>query len=274
MITQLIENVASFIKSSNVQWLQQVRTLGHLSRSQNGPVVLTDELEEIGLTDVRGNSGYIRFRNDQGWSSQSIPSVTGEPAYRYVFGLKLVVLVKESNPTDLGLLLTRQLNSYNVLSSGQAKNIRCIATGGSSNTLTVMKGENGADDTNVTYRLFMVDFNLQFDDHQICNFDESVNNIPMPCNCTQTLELPCVGSCGTILTGFTATAQTLTVVSGFNGNRIEFDHVHEGGEVEIDAQLLNADYTFIIQILDAEGEPLEQTVETVTYNCVSVKIEP
>jgi hypothetical protein len=274
MITQLIENVASFIKSSNVQWLTQVRTLGHLSRSQNGSVVLTDELEEIGVTDIEGNSAYIRFRNDQGWSSQNITSVTGDPAYRYVFSLKLVVLVRGSNPTDLGLLLTRQLNSYSLLSSDQANNVRCIATGGSSNTLTVMKGENGADDANVSYRLFMIDFNLQFDDHQICNFDESVNNIPMLCNCTQTLELPCVGSCSEISTGFEASEQILTVVSGFNGNRIEFDIEHGGGEVILDASLFNADYTFIIQILDAEGVILTQEVEEVTYNCVSVKIEP
>lgn len=274
MITGLIDNVAGFIKSNNSQWLNQVRTLGHLSRSQNGSVVLTDELEEIGVTDIEGNSAYIRFRNDQGWTSQTITSVTGEPAYRYVFSLKLVVLIRESNPTDLGLLLTRQLNSYSILSLGQATNIRCIASGGSSNTLTVMKGENGADDANVTYRLFMIDFNLQFDDHQICNFDESVNNIPMPCNCTQTLELPCVGSCSTILTGFEADEQTLTVVSGFNGNRIEFDIAHEGGEVVLDASLFNADYTFIIQILDSEGAALEQTIEEVVYNCVSVKIEP
>lgn len=274
MITQLIEDVASFIKTANTGWLDQVRTLGFLSRSQNGPVVLTDELEEIGLTDVRGNSAYIRFRNDQGWTSQQIPSVTGQPAYRYVFALKLVALVRSTQTTDLGLLITRQLNSYSLLTSGQAKNIRCVATGGSSNTLTVVKGENGTDDTNVSYRVFSVDFNLQFDDHQICDFTQSVNNLPMPCNCTQTLELPCVGSCATIQTGFTATAQTLTVVTGFNGSRIEIDIEHGGGEVELDASLLNADYTFVIQIVNEEGTALTQTVDTVTYNCISVKIEP
>ncbi len=274
MVTQLIENVASFIKSNNSKWLGQIRTLGHLSKSQNGAVVLTDELTEIGLTDVSGNSGYIRFRNDQGWSVQEIPPILSGHSFRYSFALKLVVLIRESNPTDLGLLLTRQLNSYNVLQSGQAKNVRCVATGGSSNTLSVMKSENGIDDVNVTYRLFMVDFNLIFDDHNYCDFDESVNSIPMPCNCTNTLELPCVGSCDEINTGFTATAQTLNVVSGFNGSRIQFELVHAGGEVVLDASLLNADYTFDIQVLGADGEPLTQTVETVEYNCISVKIEP
>lgn len=276
MVTEIINNTCSWLLGVNSAWLNQIRSVGYLNRSSDGVTITDDEVKEIGLTDIALNSAYVRFRNDENFGCTEIPSITSDPAYSYVFALRLVCLVKNDlAPIDVNLLLARQLNTYYLLEFSQVKNIRCKVVGGGSNTLSIVKNESGGDTSNVTYRAFYIDFNLRFDDYSSCDQINSINNI-MPCNCTNTLDLPCVGSCDDITIELSeVVAGDYRVVTSFNGGRAEFTTTQEAGtEFTFNASNLNADYTFELQIFNPDGELVTKTVEAVEYDCFRVKIEP
>jgi len=274
MVQNLVDNLSSWLLTQNSSWLTQIRTLGYLNRANEGNMVVNDELQEIGLTDTRDNSAYIRYRNDIGFNAVEIPSIASYRCFKYDIPLRIVVLLKTENVNEVNILMARLINSYSVLATGQAKNIKCMAYSGGSNTLSIYKNETGKEDTENAFRVFYCDFNLIFDDYSNC---DQINEIPslMPCNCENILELPCVALCDMIDIGVDATTTgEATVLTEFNGSSIRFSiDVVTGDPIQVPAELLNSDYTFNLQILEGE-EVVTRTEGETIYNCFQVQIKP
>ena len=278
MITQLIASLGSNL-ISELGWIDQIRTVGYFRKVSDGDVVkpvVTDSLnEEIGLTDTQGNSGYIRFRQDVNILSQQIPAITtGIRAFRYTVPCKLVLIGKGIDGFEATAQVMASINKYDAVAPNGLNNVYFTTTNGSSHSEAVHKSETGVEQQESAFRVIAVDFNLTFDDYTGCaliNTQTDMSN----CNCTNVLELPCVGHCDTItLEVNSGDFETATVVTSFNGSRVEFSIETENGQpISFSAENLNADYQFTFQVIQ-DGEALTQTVDTVEYDCFKIKIEP
>jgi len=275
MIRELISDVARQLVTENSGWLSQIRTLGYLQRESildaRDKLIVTDGENEIGITDVRGNSGYIRFRADQNFTRDDIASYTScASSSRYNYFLRLVVVAKTGTPENVSLLLSTQLNSF--VYAGD--NFKTRVTGGGSHSVNISKAE-GIDQLNNTYRVMYLDFTLSFDWRKDCD------QIPfeMDCdNCLNIYDMGCMQHCGDIeleqVSDFTGTA---TLNTFFNGNTIvQSFPVTEGETVVIPMDGLNENYEYNIQLKDSAGEVITLVFGSPeeNYDCFKIKLTP
>lgn len=274
MIRELIQDVAEYMMQKNSTWLTQVRSVGYLNRSTDKTdYISTAELEEIGLTDKFGNSGYIRFRNKQDFTvRKSVSMVSCESSYRYTFPLRYVFLVDSVNISDLIFLSSIQLQQYSTTAFESIKNVKVVPMGGNSNTIDVIKQETNTAAVNNTYRAGFIDFNLEFDIAELCDTIQ----LPMNCNCNNVYDLGCVTMCDNIDTEIIAELSgDYTLVTEFNGATVSLKFEGEVSKpLLIPTDGLNADYMFDIAIYDPAGERVTFEREGIEYNCVKVKINP
>ena len=278
MITELIASLGSNL-ITELGWIDQIRTVGYFRKTKDGDVVkhiVTDpDNEEIGITDTQGNSGYIRFRQDVNILSQQIPAITTSVrAFRYTVPCKLVLVGKGIDAFEATAQIMAAINKFSPVAPSGLNNVYFTTTQGSSHSEAVHKGETGVEQQEGSFRVVAVDFNLTFDDYTGCALTNTQTDMSN-CNCTNVLELPCVGHCDTItLEVNSGDFTTATVVTSFNGSRVEFNiETTNGQPIAFSAENLNADYQFTFQVIQ-NGEVLTQTVEDVEYDCFKIKIEP
>jgi hypothetical protein len=273
MIRELISDVARQLVTENSGWLSQIRTLGYL-QNIDSKIIISDNENEIGITDVRGNSGYIRYRTDQNFT---VDELTASERYtscgsgsRYSYFLRLVVVAKTSTPENVSLLLSTQLNSFTYTGD----KVKTRVTGGGSHSVNISKTE-GIDQLNNTYRVMYLDFTLSFDWRKDCD------QIPfeMDCdNCLNIYDMGCMQHCGEIeleqVSEFTGIA---TLNTFFNGNTIvQSFPVTEGEPVVIPMDGLNENYEYNIQLKDAAGEVITLVFGSPeeNYDCFKIKLTP
>lgn len=277
IIRDLLNSLGSHLVS-NSGWIDQIRTVGYFRKIQdeNGTAftVTDSDINDIGITDTQGNSGYIRFRQDTNIQSQEIRSLaTGERAFKYSVPCRIVVLGKDIDElAALGGLMT-MINRYNASPIQGVNNILFTARGGSSHSEQVHASETGKEQNNPTYRTIMVDFDLTLEDYTGCAFTVNENSMNS-CFCQNILDLGCVGHCDDITIDAQAGEGNAFVITNFNGSRVEFAiETTEGEDFSFNAENLNADYTFVFEIVE-NGEPVTVTVDGTEYDCFRVKIEP
>jgi hypothetical protein len=272
MIKELIEDVARQLVVLNASWLSEVRTIGYVQSTTEGKVI-TDQLNEIGITDVRGNSGYIRFQTDQNFTREEITRRTTSCNFtssKYTYRLRLIVVATTETPEDLSLLLSTQINSF----AYTGNNVRTRVTGGGSHSANIVKEEGGSD-WNPNYRAIYVDFTLSFDWRNDC--DQIA--IKMNCdNCTSTYDLGCIQHCKEVELETVATyTGVATLNTQFNGIVVtqSFD-VTEGDPITVPMDGLNENYEYNIQLRDEDGEIIELTFGSPSenYDCFKIKTQP
>ena len=273
MTTEIINQIAESLLSSN-DWLSEIRSIGYLSRptgeGANSKLVVTDGEREIGITDREGNSGYIRFRSDQNFRVQKITAYTScYPSSRYIYDLRLIVVVKTTAPENIAMLLSTQLNSMRPTIGSQT---RVDVQSGGTNSLSVVKNEGG-EQWNNNYRAMFIDFNMSFDWRDDC----SLIVTDMACdNCVNIYDLGCFPHCDLIGIGQNSNQTGIwTLNTIFNGTSIiqEFAVV-SGQEIKIPLSGLNESYQFNIQIKNTSGVVFTFIIENITYNCVQITLLP
>lgn len=266
---ELIEKIASDILLRN-RYLSQIRTTGYLSRAQDGNYVYNEELQEIGLNDTKGNSGYIRYRSDNNLSivkTERFGGVTNE----CTIPLRLVILVDTENASNILLSLANYLNGYFIDEFNSMQSVTCEYVGGGTNTKANHVAETGKEILNNNFKVIYVDFNLKFRD---ANFCEPNQNEMKPCNCTNVLDLGCVSSCDDIELDLNIEAGTVVVSTEFNGSTVELRLLNQTeGKVVIPSGSLNEDYTFILEVYQGT-ERIDKEMDGVTYDCFQIKIKP
>lgn len=275
MITRLFEQLSADILAQ-AKWLTEIRSVGHLVEVEGERSTVAEsasDLREIGLTDTRLISGYIRFRADQNFSvTEGRNIATGLRNYQFSIPARLVVCGEEFNSLDISLLLTRYLRSWEKIEWMEFANVRAVVVGGGSNTIKNYQNETKKEIENVSIRVTYVDFNLVFEDRQICDFDLNID-LPMNCKCTNVLDLGCVKSCDEIEIPIPSQDSVMKTV--FNGSVIQRNIEGEpSGNIVIDAGTLNEDYTFDLSFFDENAEQLTAEVNEVVYDCFRIKIMP
>ena len=280
MITDLIGEVANYLLAQNQSWLRQIRYVGYQNRVSEGDNVTNEEMQEIGLSDRDGNSGYIRFKSNQNFTVSEIKSFNNSRASRFSYDLRMVVVVKSDTPVDINYLLALQFNHFEMavctVPYGTARNIKTYVTGGGSNTVANAKQESNKESWNNEYKILYVDFRLQFDDQNKCDFTKLID-LPMECNCSTIYNAGCFKICDGIElpveSDYTGTA---TVVTEFNGNIVKLSiEVTEGEPIVIPANELNANYVFNLAIYDEENERIEFSIDpSGTYDCIQIQTKP
>lgn len=281
MITEIVNTIAAKLVLTNSAWLKQIRSLGYLAKTEAETVIYDQEVKEIGLDDRNGNSGYIRFGSDQNFTVNPIPAKVSKYAYQYKYALRLVIVVKTDYPANINYLLSLQLNHLDLGSctyaTGTASNIMVQTASGGSNTIANAKNESGVEIKNNNYKVVYIDFVVKFDDHNSCDFTQKII-LPMECGCASILDLECVGSCDDItipiVSLYTGDATVRTI---FNGNYVTIPvEVVTGEEIVVNAEHLNADYTFNLQVFNEDGEQLTYSEDPsgTVYDCFQIKIIP
>lgn len=277
MISTIIKSIASQLVTVNSEWLEQIRTVGYFNQSDSDNIT-NEECKEIGLDDRNGNSGYIMFRGNQNFSVSPISSISStQRAFQYRYSMRLVVVIKTNYPVDINYLLSLQLNHLFAQKCrwdfGTASNIVVQTTGGGSNTVFNSKEESGKPDINTNYKIVYLDFNIQFNDNNRCNFEEKIR-LPMDCNCENILDLGCTDSCNSFEMPFSS-AEEITLFTEFNGNVVsKAIEINTSGNIVIDPSFLNADYTYNFHFVNSEGERVTYEVDGTVYDCFKIKIQP
>lgn len=250
MIDGLIREIIVNLQTENASWLSEIRGVGYAYTSEiegKRQIRITDFENEIGITDIRVNSGYLRFRNDNNFQSQELPRIVScARVFRYTYQFRLVVACITSTPENLAFLLATQLNSM----SFDKPTTQITVTAGGSNSYNVALNE-GSEQINAEYRVVYVDFNLVF------NHKCEPIPVTMDCpNCTSTLDLGCLQHCDTLTVhADIAYSGTATLHTTFNGNMVvQTFEVTSGEDLEVPMSGLNENYEYVIQFRDEDGE--------------------
>lgn len=273
MINQIINIIASNLVSRNT-WLSEIRSIGYLN-IVNGQKTITDTFKEIGITDITGNSGYIRFQNDVNFVVRNVPNpMSGCRHFKEItYAMDLVLAVKTAIPENVALLIAMQLDDIAFGSTYHSNHIIVSAKQGGTNSVAIVQKESGSEQWNQDYRAMFIDFTIQF------TWDKNCDQIPldMACDtCENPLDLGCKQHCEIIGIGTDSLyTGTMTLKTIFNGVQVTqtFDVV-EGSEISIPLENLNENYEFNIQLFDAEGEPVLIGLPSEDYDCVKIKVIP
>jgi hypothetical protein len=268
----IIEEIASRILGAYPQ-VKQIRSVGYLSKAQDSNYVYNEELEEIGLTDRMGNSGYVRFRSDnnlQGTKTERF----GPVMTTYNVPLRLVLMMEQENNASTSLLtVARIVNNIYIQQHGELQTITCEYIGGGSNTKANHLAETGKEITNNNYRIIYADFNVNFLAGEVCSI--TPNEMNNQCNCTSVLSLGCAPSCDDVTIELDVeTGDEVIMSTMFNGSTVEARiEVTESGKVTVPSGTLNEDYLFKLEFYRGVDQ-LTKEVEGTTYNCFEIKINP
>ena len=275
MIQALVTDIAQNLLTANSEWLSSIKSIGFLSKSSEGNYVSDDDFNEIGITDIRNNGGYIRQRSDVAMTIAEAPRITSNVGYTYTIPFRLVVALKSTNTTDIMFLLTRQIRSIVYPSFGDFMNVKCQATAGGNNTRSIVLTETGQETTNNEYRVIYVDFNLTFTDYKNCELTENIE-LPMDCECTNIFKLGCASTCDSITIEVEATTETIIVETQMNGSVHSFVVEQEIGEnITIPLEIFNENYTHILKIyMDDERVTYTPDPSGFEYDCFQIEIKP
>lgn len=283
MIKSLIDTVATKLVTLNT-WLSEVRAGGYLQKA-NGDISIIDRYKnEIGITDKRGNSGYIRYRSDQNYTVQELPSseryssceIIGQ---RIAINLRLILVVQSTIPEDIAFLLTVQMNSFQFdTPEFNGKNVRVRVQSAGTNTLANVLTETSQNDLNNDNEVIYIDFQILFDWNQRCD----IYNIPieMECNdCLEPLDLGCKQYCETLeLSQVSTYTGIVTLKTMFNGvSIIRSIDVVDGESISIDLEEFTPDYEYSVSLYNVEGDliPIQDESPTpVEYDCFKLKVTP
>jgi len=275
MIQALVTDIAQKLLTANSEWLFSIKTIGQLSKGVEGNYVSDEDFNEIGLTDIRNNSGYIRQRSDVAMTMSEAPRITSNVGYTYSIPYRLVMAIKATNTTDILFLLTRQLRAITYVSYLDLMNVKCQVIQGGNNTRNIHLTETGKEQTNIEYRVIYVDFNLIFTDYKECDLTDNIET-PMDCECTNVFKLGCASTCDTITIEVEATTESVIVETQMNGSIHSFNVEQEVGEnISIPLEIFNESYTHILKIYDGDHRVTYQPDPSgVEYDCFSIEIKP
>jgi len=275
MIQALVTDIAQKLLTANSEWLFSIKTIGQLSKGVEGNYVSDEDFNEIGLTDIRNNSGYIRQRSDVAMTMSEAPRITSNVGYTYSIPYRLVMAIKATNTTDILFLLTRQLRAITYVSYLDLMNVKCQVIQGGNNTRNIHLTETGKEQTNIEYRVIYVDFNLIFTDYKECDLTDNIET-PMDCECTNVFKLGCASTCDTITIEVEATTESVIVETQMNGSIHSFNVEQEVGEnISIPLEIFNENYTHILKIYDGDHRVTYQPDPSgVEYDCFSIEIKP
>lgn len=275
MIQALVTDIAQKLLTANSEWLFSIKTIGQLSKGVEGNYVSDEDFNEIGLTDIRNNSGYIRQRSDVAMTMSEAPRITSNVGYTYSIPYRLIMAIKATNTTDILFLLTRQLRAITYVSYSDLMNVKCQVIQGGNNTRNIHLTETGKEQTNIEYRVIYVDFNLIFTDYKECDLTDNIET-PMDCECTNIFKLGCASTCDTITIEVEATTESVIVETQMNGVIHSFNVEQEIGEnISIPLEIFNENYTHILKIYAGEERVTYQPDPSgIVYDCFSIEIKP
>lgn len=284
MIQALVNKVAQSLVTLNSEWLTEIRTLGYLQRRPEGDIVTTDGLQDIGLTDREGNSGFIRFESDINFNVQEMSPSTRysscEPiGHRFSVDLRLVVVANTEVPQDLPFALSVQMASIRFTDEEfKNRNVAVRAISGGSHTMANVKTETGKETLNNENAVVFVKFRIYFDYKQNC---EAIN-IPITmnrCEDDNYTDYGCYQLCEGVTLNQNATyTGDMVLHTYFNG--ISVDQTFEvviGEPIVVPTENLNADYEFIIELFDNNGERVTIKSNAPTpddYDSFKIKVTP
>lgn len=271
MITDIIDRVSSQLLQSNY-WLSEIRSIGYLN-TISGDKSVTDGLNEIGITDRSGNSGYIRFNSDQNFTVEESTAYSGcKVMSKFTYFMRLVVVAKTDVPENITMLLAAQFAKM-TFTGYEANAVKVRARSGGSNSMSVVKNESGQDQENVNYRALYIDFTVQF----LWNYDCDQIEIDMACStCTNPLDLGCHQHCETVAIGTNALhTGTYTIKTSFNGVAVaQTFSATKNTEIEIPLENLNENYQFDIRIFDPNGDEITIGLPSEDYDCIRITVTP
>ena len=275
MIQALVTDISQKLLTANSEWLSSIKTIGFLSKGPEGNYVSDEEFNEIGITDIRNNGGYIRQRSDVAMTVSEAPRITSKVGYTYTIPFRLVIALKATNTTDILFLLTRQLRGITYTSFQDLMNVKCQVTQGGNNTRSIVVTETGKEITNNEYRVIYVDFNLTFTDYKNCELTENIET-PMDCECTNIFKLGCASTCDTLTIEVEATDDSVIVETQMNGSIHSFVVEQSIGEqIEIPLEIFNENYTHIFKVyMNNERVTYSPDPSGITYDCFSIEIKP
>jgi len=273
LIRDVANNIATHLLSEN-DWLDSVRTAGFQKRiaveDGRDRFVVYDGDNEIGLTDIAGNSGYIRYRSSIRYSELK-RLVSSQPAESLVtVPMRVVVLLEHNYPEDIAFAIASQLQRYHPTVNSLPVSITIQNANG--NTDDVCLEETGTPMFNSEKKIISVDFEASFKWSSNC---ELPVNYPAMCNCTNTLNLGCFGSCDLINTGI-AQNGIVTMQAFYAGimKQVNIPDDDPSGIIVVNASWLNENYTTIVKFVDSDGEYITYEVDGVIYDCFQIKTIP
>ena len=275
-MTEIIKTVASEILRINSEWLSEIRSVGYLVRGTDETIIQGEELEEIGLSDRNGQSGYIRMRQNESFFTSVLPPVTSDSTgLRYFLPLRIVLLVKTHLALDVSVMISRQLNALNISDNNGVRNIKASNLRGFSNSQIIYKEESGGNQLNNEYRVAAVDFSLSFDDYTNCDVP-IIPELTMNCRCTNVFDLGCHKSCDTLEIDVEATHDNVVVSTKFNGTLVEFNAAQTVGEnILIPLSNLNEDYLHTLELyMNGEQVTYQPEPSGTIYDCFKIKTLP
>jgi hypothetical protein len=264
MINALVNKVATSLVTLNSDWLTEIRTVGYLTKISDSDYVTTDGLQGIGLTDTKGNSGYIRFSNDINFRIQEMPesqrrsscSVLGQTI---ALDLTLVLLINSPVPEDVVFGLIVQMNTITFTEDPyKGRNVKIRASSGSSNSVYTTNKETGKQQASNELRAVSIDFRVMFDWMQNC--DNTNIRITMDnCISDDFVDYGCIQLCENLTMEQDATyTGNMTMRTAMNGvTIIRTFEVETGEDIELPTETLTAGYSYIIQLFDEDGEMIE-----------------
>jgi len=272
----LIREIANTLSSSllaNNLWLTQIRILGYLKRisvadGRDSFIVIGND-EQIGLTDIKASSGYIRFRGDiQMAEGKKLNSCSRLD--RVTIPLRLVVVAKTDTPENIAWALATQIGATTFSLNSQLVSFIPVQASGDSHK-NVLE-ETGVSQWNAELRVFVVDFIAEFQWQSDCPLPVTY---PDMCNCTLTLNLGCFTSCDLIDTGI-AQSGVVTMQAPFNGvtQVVTISDGPSEDNIIVDTSVLNEAYTYTVQFFDSDGEVITRTVDGTIYDCFKFEITP
>lgn len=280
MIQALVTDISQKLLTANSEWLSSIKSIGQRQRKavadgRDTFFLMDEEFNDIGLTDIRNNSGYIRQRSETAMTITTAPRIGANEGYTYTLPFSLVLAVKFPTTTDLLFLLTRQLRAINYTSFFDLKNVKCEVIAAGNNSKANALNEMGKDQINNEYRIIYVDFNLKFTDYKNCDLTENIET-PMDCECTNIFKLGCASTCDTITIEVEATHENVIVETQMNGSIHSFVVEQEIGEnISIPLEIFNENYTHIFKVyMNDERVTYSPDPSGITYDCFSIEIKP
>lgn len=277
MINAIINSIATQLVQQN-SWLSEVRCVGYLQRETvleaRDRFIVTDFEKDIGITDAKGNSGYIRFGSDTNFSIEEGQAFGGCAAnQRITYNMRLVIVAKTTIPEDVSLLLTIQLKQLAFPAAYRANMVKVIPKSGGNNSTAIVINESGNAQWSQENRAMYIDFNIQFTISENCGqiiADMACNN------CENILDLGCHQHCDSVPIGIDANyTGTMTLKTIFNGTSVvQTFEVTNGEEIAVPLDGLNENYEFDIQLLGEDGELFSLEYPSETYDCVKIKVMP
>lgn len=267
MIREIAQSLSSSLVAEN-SWLKEVRILGYQTTIAGEKKIVGND-EQIGLTDISDNSGYIRMRGDirmeDGARKTSCARID-----KVIVPFRIIIAAKTETPENLAWAIATQINATTFTLSGALVSFTSTLAGGNSNQ-NVLE-ETGTEQMNSGLRVIAVDFNAEFSWASDCPLPIT---FPEMCNCTSTLTLGCFNSCDLIDTGIPQTG-AVTMIATFNGvsQSVEIEDSPSSENIIVDTSVLNESYAYIVQFKNSDGDVITLEVDGTTYDCFKFEIAP